>query len=56
MEKKLNCELSRLQAQYPEADIEVWSEDEHRLGLQPVLRRVWTAVGEQQECRSQNTI
>ncbi len=47
MEKKLNCELSRLQAQYPEADIEVWSEDEHRLGLQPVLRRVWTAVGEQ---------
>ena len=47
MEKKLSYELSRLQAQYPEADIEVWSEDEHRLGLQPVLRRVWTAVGEQ---------
>ena len=47
MEKKLSCELFRLQTQYPEADIEVGSEDEHRLGLQPVLRRVWTAVGEQ---------
>ena len=47
MEKKLSCELFRLQAQYPEADIEVWSEDEHRLGLQSVLRRVWTPVGEQ---------
>lgn len=47
MEKKLSYELSWLQAQYPEADIEVWCEDEHRIGLQPVLRRVWTAVGEQ---------
>jgi len=47
VEKKLSLELSRLQAQYPEADIEVWCEDEHRLGLQPVLRRVWTPVGEQ---------
>lgn len=47
MEKKLNLELSCLQAQYPEADIELWSEDEHRLGLQPILRRVWTPKGEQ---------
>ena len=47
MEKKLSLELSRLQAKYPQADIELWSEDEHRLGLQPVLRRVWTPVGEQ---------
>ena len=46
MEKKLNLKLSWLQAQYPEADIEVWSEDEHRLGLQPILRRVWTPTGE----------
>lgn len=47
VEKKLNLELSQLQAKYPEAEIELWSEDEHRLGLQPILRRVWTPKGEQ---------
>ncbi len=36
-----------LQAKYPKAEIEVWSEDEHRLGLQPILRRVWVPIGEQ---------
>lgn len=34
MEKKLHLKLQFLQAKYPEAEIEVWSEDEHRLGLQ----------------------
>lgn len=47
MEKKLHFELSFLQAKYPQAEIEVWAMDEHRLGLLPVLRRVWTLVGEQ---------
>jgi len=39
--KKLQQKTTRLQAQYPDADIEVWAEDEHRLGLKPVVRRVW---------------
>ena len=47
MEKKLGWKLEFLQAKYPHAEIEVWSEDEHRLGLQPILRRVWTSIGEQ---------
>lgn len=47
MEKKLQQELAKLQSNYPEADIEVWCEDEQRLGLQPKIRRVWTAIGEQ---------
>lgn len=47
MEKKLQQELGKLQSNYPEADIEVWCEDEQRLGLQPKIRRVWTAIGEQ---------
>jgi hypothetical protein len=29
MEKKLDLERERLQAEYPEADIEVWAMDEH---------------------------
>ena len=39
--KKLQQETTRLQAEYPDADVEVWAEDEHRLGLKPLLRRVW---------------
>ena len=47
MEKKLNWEQARLQAKYPEAEIEVWAMDEHRLGLKPIQRRVWAQQGEQ---------
>lgn len=45
MEKKLHLERQFLRAKYPNAEIEVWSFDEHRLGLQPIMRRVWTSVG-----------
>lgn len=45
--KKLKQELELLQARYPDAEIEVWSMDEHRLGLHPILRRVWIPQGEQ---------
>lgn len=37
--------LKFLQARYPKAEIEVWSMDEHRLGLHPILRRVWIPEG-----------
>jgi DDE superfamily endonuclease len=47
MEKKLHLEVQFLRAKHPNAEIEVWSEDEHRLGLQPILRRVWTSIGSQ---------
>lgn len=30
----------------PHATIEVWSEDEHRIGLKPILRRVWAPKGQ----------
>ncbi len=41
MEKKLNLRAIELQNQYPDAEIEVWAMDEHRVGLKPVLRRIW---------------
>ena len=47
MEKKLDLKVKFLQARYPEAEIEVWGMDEHRLGLHPILRRVWVPQGEQ---------
>ena len=46
MEKKLALEHKRLQAQYPEALVEVWAMDQHRLGLKPIQRRVWVQQGE----------
>ena len=32
-------------AAYPAATVTVWAEDEHRLGLLPVVRRVWAPKG-----------
>jgi transposase len=31
---------------HPQATIRVWAEDEHRLGLLPVVRRVWAPEGQ----------
>lgn len=38
--------IRQLEREYPTAVIEVWSLDEHRVGLKPILRRVWTLIGE----------
>ena len=43
--KKLPEEVDKLQKAYPEARIELWSQDEHRIGLKPILRRVWAKTG-----------
>src|SRR5215813_2768227 len=43
--KKLPEEVAKLQEAHPEARIELWSQDEHRIGLKPILRRVWARKG-----------
>jgi transposase len=43
--KKLPEEVEKLRQIYPEAIIELWSQDEHRIGLKPILRRVWARKG-----------
>src|SRR5260221_14173789 len=43
--KKLPEEVEKLHQAYPEASIELWSQDEHRIGLKPILRRVWARKG-----------
>lgn len=35
-----------MNAAHPAADIALWAEDEHRLGLLPVRRRVWAPRGQ----------
>ena len=41
MKKKLAKRVRQLKQQYPASEIEVWAFDEHRIGLKPILRRLW---------------
>ena len=45
MEKNLRRRVRRLRAASPGKAVEVWAEDEARLGLKPVARRVWWLKG-----------
>jgi transposase len=38
--------VSELQKEFPSHQIEVWSFDEHRVGLKPIIRKVWAPIGE----------
>ncbi len=45
-QKKLPKKLEKLEESHPEAKVELWAQDEHRLGLKPILRKVWSPKGE----------
>ncbi len=34
------------QRRHPDATVEIWAMDEHRIGLKPIVRGVWAPVGE----------
>src|SRR5215216_294231 len=38
--------VMRLKEKYPTAKVELWCEDEQRLGLKPIIRKVWSPIGE----------
>jgi len=38
--------VMRLKEAYPSAKVELWCEDEHRLGLKPIIRKAWSPIGE----------
>ncbi len=46
MEKKLAERVADLKAAAPEHALEVWCEDEARLGLKPIVRKVWALRGQ----------
>jgi transposase len=46
VEKKLAQTVEEVRNQHPDAEVEVWAQDEHRVGLHPVNRRVWTPSDE----------
>jgi hypothetical protein len=43
--KKLPEQVKTLQQAHPEATIELWATDQHRIGLKPILRRIWVRKG-----------
>ncbi len=45
--KKLAQKVAQVQRDHPNSVVELWTMDEHRLGLKPVIRRVWALRGEQ---------
>jgi transposase len=49
-QKKFKQELlpkvKKLQEKYPQAQIEVWFFDEHRVGVKPIIRKIWSPIGE----------
>jgi hypothetical protein len=42
----LDADVAAARAAHPDRPIEVWAEDEHRLGLKPIRRRVWAPKGQ----------
>ena len=38
--------MSELQKEFPSHQIEVWSFNKHRVGLKPIIRKVWAPIGE----------
>jgi len=43
--KNLPERVKELQRSFPEASVELWATDQHRVGLKPILRRVWVRKG-----------
>jgi hypothetical protein len=44
--KKLEQAVAEERAQHPDTPVEVWATDEHRIGLKPIIRRVWAPKGQ----------
>lgn len=39
-------QIELIQQQHANAKVDLWAFDEHRLGLKPIVRRVWAPIGE----------
>src|SRR5260221_2402282 len=43
--RELPKQIRQIQHAHPHAQVELWAMDEHRVGLKPVIRRVWARKG-----------
>src|SRR4051812_39680091 len=46
LKERLPQRRAEVQARYPDAVVETWGTDEHRVGLKPILRKVWAPRGQ----------
>jgi len=53
-EEGLPEQVRQIQNEHPQASVELWCMDEHRIGLKPVLRRVWGRKGQRPIVRVQH--
>jgi transposase len=44
--QRLRPLLRQMATAFPQATVELWAVDEHRIGLKPILKRVWTLPGQ----------
>ena len=51
LSKNLAVRLEALREAHPGSEVQLWAEDEARLGLKPVTRRVWAPVGKRPTAR-----
>lgn len=49
--KSLPQKVKRLEEKHPYSEIELWFFDEHRVGLKPILRKVWSKIGKRATAR-----
>jgi hypothetical protein len=42
----LPSKVKKIEEKYPIAEVDLWFFDEHRIGLKPIIRKVWAKVGE----------
>ena len=54
VEKNLRRRVRRLRRANPGKAVEVWAEDEARLGLKPIARRVWALKGHRPRSNGQS--
>ena len=52
--RELPEQVQQIQRAHPQVQVELWCMDEHRIGLKPVLRRVWTRKGQRPIVRVQH--
>ncbi|VEP13347.1 transposase (fragment) [Hyella patelloides LEGE 07179] len=45
----LPLKFKKLKRENPDVEVELWFFDEHRVGLKPILRKVWSKVGHRPE-------
>jgi len=51
--RELPEQVKHIQQAHPQAEVELWCMDEHRIGLKPVIRRVWALKGHRPVVRVQ---